>query len=64
MYRKSFMDHVRTGTFIYKITDKERGKVQRLRDPLISGFFGLKDTDISAWLKRISNICILMVPMI
>ena len=39
------MDHVRTGTFIYKITDKGRGTILRLRDDLILDFFGLKDED-------------------
>lgn len=43
---KVSMDHVRTGTYIYKITDKGRGTIQRLRDDLILDFFGLKVEDI------------------
>ena len=33
------MEHVRTGTFIYQITDKGRRTIQRLRDDLIRLFW-------------------------
>jgi hypothetical protein len=40
------MDHVAIGRVIYKITDKGRGTVQRLRDQLILDVLGLKVEDL------------------
>jgi len=40
------MDHVTVGSFIYKITDKGRGTVLKLRDQFILDIFGLKVEDL------------------
>ena len=34
------MDHVSVGRVIYAITDKGRGTIQKLLDPLVLGIFG------------------------
>jgi hypothetical protein len=40
------MDHVTMGSVIYKITDKGRGTVQKLRDQFILDILGLKVEDL------------------
>jgi DNA-binding PadR family transcriptional regulator len=40
------MDHVTAGRVIYAITDKGRGTIQKLLDPLVLDFFGSTKEDL------------------